>query len=252
MGITELSAGDYEEALRNMEALEAADPENYRLRELPYHKGRVLYHLNRFNEAIILFGIYTGSLVLEPGRELSGADASRKAAALYWTGECLFSMGQLDRAAEIFRHITETYPGSIKYEASLYRLEVINQKKVEVELLALLRWSHEESLRNMEEFRRREASYDQALGVYQRRIADMLRDTRLEELESSNTRYREQLGLAEERIRFLENSLREASSDLESVRSSASAERLQSQRESAREIESRILGTEGNSGRGGR
>jgi hypothetical protein len=81
----------------------------------------------------------------------------------------------------------------------------------------------------MEEFRRREISYDQALSAYQRRIADMLRDSRFQELEESNTRYQEQLGLAEERIRLLENSL--------------TVERLNTLRESASELEERIRET---------
>jgi tetratricopeptide (TPR) repeat protein len=228
ISMAELSAGEYEEALRDMDVLQETDPGNRWLQELPYHRGRALYHLGRFNEAIVLLKGYADSILPGPGGFLNSADASRKAAALYWTGECLFSMGQLDMASDIFRIVTEEFPGNTKYEASMYRIALINQKKVETELLELLKLSHEESLRNMEEFRRREISYDQALGAYQRRIADMLRDSRFQELEESNARYQEQLGLAEERIRLLENSL--------------TVERLNTLRESASELEERIRG----------
>jgi len=42
----------------------------------------------------------------------------------------------------------------------------------ENELLTLLKWSHEESLRVIEEFQRREKAYEQALSVYQRRLSE--------------------------------------------------------------------------------
>jgi TolA-binding protein len=119
-------------------------------------------------------------------------------------GECLYSLGLLDRAGELFLIITEEYSHSPKYEAASYRIALINQKKVETELLALLKWSHEESLKTMEEYQRRERSYDQALMAYQKRIADMLKDTRLSDLENENAQYRQMLASAEERIRLLE------------------------------------------------
>ena len=238
ISLSELSAGEYEQSLRDMDALEETDPGSRRLKELPYHRGRVLYYLGNYNDAIVLFRNYADSL---PSNDrLSPADTGRKAAAYYWTGECLFSMGQLDRAGDFFRLITEDYSASPKYEASVYRLAMINQKKVETELLGLLKWSHEDSLRNMEEYRRRESAYDQALSAYQKRIADMQKDTRLQDLEDSNANFREQLILAEERIRTLENTLRETSSTLEQVRDSTSLERLKDMKASAQELENLI------------
>ena len=240
ISLSELSAGEYEEALWDMYALEEADPGSFRIKELPYHKARSLYYLGRFDEAIILFKGYADSILPADGMVLNPADESRKSAAYYWTGECLYSMGQLDKAGEFFRLIVEIYPGSPKYEASQYRLAMINQKKVETELLNLLQWSHEESLRNMEEFRRRESAYDQALSAYQKRIADMTNDTRLRELEETNTYFREQLILAEERIRSLENTLMETSSAIERAKESTLMERLKSMRDMAQEIENLI------------
>jgi DNA repair exonuclease SbcCD ATPase subunit len=65
----------------------------------------------------------------------------------------------------------------------------------------------------MEEYERRERSYDQALSAYQKRIADMLKDTRLADLENANAEYQRQLIEAEERIRALEENLKEASAE---------------------------------------
>jgi TolA-binding protein len=240
ISLSELSAGEYEASLRDMDALEETDPGTYRLKELPYHRARVLYYLGRFDEAIILFRLYADAIFPADGTVLSQTEITRKASAYYWIGECLYSMGQLDRAGEFFRLVTDVYPGSSKYEASSYRLAMINQKKVETELLALLQWSHEESLKNMEEFRRKESAYDQAMSAYQKRINDMLKDTRLQDLEDSNSHFREQLILAEERIRSLESSLRETSSTLEEARDSASVERLRSMKSSAQGLENLI------------
>ena len=245
IGMAELSAGEYEAALADMDALAATDPGSARLSELPYHRGRVLYYLGRYNEAIVLLKGYADYLGSKTGQTLSPAEIARRPAALYWTGECLFSMGQLDKAAELFRLVTDDYPGTAKYEASVYRLELINQKKVEAELLNLLKVSHEEALKNNEEFRRRETSYDQALSAYQKRIAEMSQDTRLQDLEGSNATYQEQLRVAQERIRSLESSLKETSTDLEKAKGATALERLRTLKASAQELEARIMGQDG-------
>jgi len=246
ISMSEISAGEYDQALQDMDALEAADPANRRVAELPYQRGRALYNLGRYSEAIVLLKGYADSLTPGGGVVLSPADTSRKAAALYWTGECLYSMGQLDKAADVFTGIVQNYPGCSKYEASRYRLDLIEQKKVENELLGLLKWSHEESLKNMEEYRRREAAYDQALGAYQKRIADMLKDTRLKDLEDENSRYKDQLDAAQQRISSLEGTLKETSATLEKVQDSATVERLKTLKASAQDLESKIAGQDGN------
>jgi TolA-binding protein len=203
IALAELAAGEYEASVRDMDELERTDPSGPRAGEIPYHRGRSYYYLGRYDEAMILLKAYSDSLLQDDA-------GTRKSAALYWIGECLYAMGQLERAQEIFLLLTEQYPQSVKFEASSYRIALINQKKIESELLSLLKWSHEESLRTIEEYQRRERSYDQALIAYQKRIADMLKDTQIGELENANAEYRRQLSAAEERIAFLEASLKAA------------------------------------------
>jgi hypothetical protein len=89
--------------------------------------------------------------------------------------------------------VVEKYPQSAKFEASSYRIALIDQKKIENELLKLLKWSHEESLKTVEEYQRRERTYEQAIIAYQKRIAEMLKDTRLADLEQSNGDLKKQL-----------------------------------------------------------
>jgi tetratricopeptide (TPR) repeat protein len=197
--LTELAASDYGSAVRDMDALEKNAPESGRRADIVYHRARAYYYLGYYDDAVVLFKEYAD-------RAGEGGE-SRKAAALYWIGECLYSMGQIDRAEDFFGRVIKDYPGSVKYEAASYRVELIKQKKIEVELLSLLKLSHEESLRAAEEFQRKEKTYDQALNAYQKRLAEMLKDTRLADLENSNIEYQRQLAEASERIRSLEERL---------------------------------------------
>jgi tetratricopeptide (TPR) repeat protein len=173
IALAEISAGDYAASLKDMDDIEIMAPASGRLQELPYHKGRALYYLGRYDEAIMLLQYYADGIG-GPSAPPPGSDAAaRKSAALYWLGECLYAMGQIDYAKEFFTIITEEYPQSTKFEAASYRLGLISQKKIEEELLYLLKWSHEESLKTIEEYQRRERSYDQALIAYQKRIAEL-------------------------------------------------------------------------------
>jgi TolA-binding protein len=206
IAMTELAAGNYENSIKAMDELERVSPANTKYAEAPYHRGRVYYYLGRYDEAISLFRTYIDSIAVDvPG------ESARKPAALYWMGECLYSLGQLNKAQDVFSLVVEQYPQSVKYEASSYRLALINQKKVEVELLSILKWTHEESLKTVEEYQRRERTYDQAIIAYQKKIAEMLRDSHLAELEASNAEYRRRLIEAQARIAALEQRLEEAS-----------------------------------------
>jgi TolA-binding protein len=206
ISLAELSAGAYEASLADMEALEPIAGGGGRGEELSYHKGRVLYYLGRYDEAIVLLT----SCVSRAGE---GND-SRKSASLYWIGECLFSLGQLDRAEEIFTLITEEYPRSVKFEAANYRLALIKQKKIEAELLVLLTLSHEESIKTIEEYKRRERIYDLALVAYQKRIAGLPGSGQSSDSAGADAgtepEDRDRLREAEEQIRILREDLEAA------------------------------------------
>jgi TolA-binding protein len=202
IGLSRLSQGNYSGALETFDALETRYPG--RKPELPYHRGRALYYTGKHEEALIVLSGYSE-------RE---NDATLKAASLYWAGECLYALGQLDTAETVFAGIVEKYPGSAKYQAALYRMEMIKQKKIEAELLSILTWTHEESLKTQEEYQRREKDYDLTILTYQKRIAELQGDTRAFDLELSNDDYKKQLDAAVERIALLELSLKEANAAL--------------------------------------
>jgi tetratricopeptide (TPR) repeat protein len=197
LALAELSAADYESALMDMDALERSG--GSRMLDISYHRGRAYYYLGYYDEAIALLYEYATNA----GKD----EKARISAAYYWIGECLLALGQLDRAKDFFTFITEQYPDSVKYEAASYRLALINQKKVEAELLALIKWSHEESLKTIEEYQYRERTYDQALNTYQKQIEEQQRYSQQSELENDNAEYRRQLNEANERIFALERLL---------------------------------------------
>jgi tetratricopeptide (TPR) repeat protein len=156
-----LAIGNYEEAARNLEYFLANFPAHPSFPDALYQKGRLLYLQGDPENSILVLEQF---LTEYPDAELAGS-------AYFWLGECLFSLGQLDEAARVFNTVMREYPKSVKLEASRYRLSLIEFKKRENELLRLLKWSHEEALKSVEEFRRREKAYEQAIAVYQRKLS---------------------------------------------------------------------------------
>jgi tetratricopeptide (TPR) repeat protein len=155
-----LAIGNYEEAARNLEYFLANFQAHPSVPDALYQKGRLLYLQGDAENSILVLEQF---LTDYPDNELAGS-------AYFWLGECLFSLGRLEEAARVFNTVIVVYPKSIKLEASRYRLSLIEFKKRENELLRLLQWSHEEALKSVEEFRRREKAYEQAIAVYQRKL----------------------------------------------------------------------------------
>jgi tetratricopeptide (TPR) repeat protein len=166
ISLAEMGAGEYEAAIKDLDEIAAVNPESPWNIEVPYQKGRCLFYLGEFDEAVIVLKEYADNV----------NDPMKKASGFYWMGECLFSLGQFELATDVFSRIIDEFPQSVKYEAANYRIALINQKKVEAELLAILKWSHEESLKTVEAYQRRERSYDQAIIAYQKRISDMQKE----------------------------------------------------------------------------
>lgn len=187
ISLSELFAGEYDSALQDIDAFLTNAPNDGKYHEALYNKGRILFYLNQYDGAIPIFKTYADTV----------QDANRKSSAYYWIGESLFALGRLDEARNTFSVITEQYPQSPKFEAASYRIALVDQKKIENELLNLLKWSHEESLRTVEEYQRRERSYEQAILAYQKRISEMLKDTHLADLEKENKDLKIKLAEAE-------------------------------------------------------
>ena len=232
-----LAISDYEEAARNLEYFLSNYPSNQYYPDALYQKGRLLYLQDDPESGIQVLE----SFVTEyPESEFAGS-------AYFWLGECLFSLGYLEEAARVFNKVIVEHPKSVKFEAASYRLSLIEYKKRENELLKLLKWSHEEALKSVEEFRRREKAYEQALAVYQRKLtssdfaeADDRERSALQQLQSENEALQNRIDSLEARIASMaegaaDESVQAAQQRLESLESREKALRLKEEALSLKE-----------------
>jgi len=172
--MSEISLGDHSGALRNADRFLTAFPADGRAADIQYQKGRVLFLEGYYERSILALYIFVSRW---PRHALVSS-------AYYWIGESLFAVGRFEEAAGLFYRVVTLYTGSVKHEAAVYRLSLIERTAREEELLSLLKLSHEESLRVIEEYQRRERTYEQAINALQKRIADTIKDSRLGELEA--------------------------------------------------------------------
>ena len=150
-----------DEASRNLEYYLANYPDHVYYPDSYYQKGRILYLQQDYESSIEVLQSFLDGY----------PDSTYVPNAYYWIGESLYSLGYLDEALAVHTKIVQEFPTSYKVEAARYRISLIGFKKREQELLKLLKWSHEESLKTVEEFQRREKTYEQALLAYQRMLA---------------------------------------------------------------------------------
>jgi len=160
-----MALGDQATAEKSIQTYLEAWPNGPRVPDLLYQKGRILYGRQDWQGALVAFAAF---MTDAPSHELYSS-------ALYWSGECMYALGRLDDARRAFVAVITKYPNSVKVEAATYRRDLIDIEFREEELLKLLTWSHEESLRSVEDFRRKERSYEQAIAVYQNELADIKR-----------------------------------------------------------------------------
>ncbi len=180
--MSELSAGQSKAAIADMDRFIHAFPTDPRLPEVMYQKGRAYYNAQSYEDSIKTLYLF---ITTWPGHAMIPS-------AYYWVGESLFSTGRYEEAKSVFAKILDSWPEAVKREAAWYRLAQLKQTSKEEELLRLLKMSHEESLKIIEDYQRREKTYEQAIIAYQKRISDMIKDSRLGELERA---------LGEEKIR---------------------------------------------------
>ncbi|MDR2150272.1 MAG: tetratricopeptide repeat protein [Spirochaetaceae bacterium] len=204
--LQDMAEKKYENAAKNWEELAEGGSGSYG-EHIPFYRGQTYYYLGRYNEAIVQLTAY----------RTSTKDAVQSGEALYWLGECLFAMGQFDRAKALCAQFIEQYAESARLEAVQYRLDLIAHKKIEEELLALLQWSHEEALQMVNKYQKQERIYDQTINnlqqtinALQKQIADLSKDIVRSELEQTNAAYQSQIAEYEARIASLEAQLKAA------------------------------------------
>lgn len=197
IGRSHLAMNDVEKAARNIDFFLAQYPNHRLAADAMYQKGRILYLQKEYEKAIRQLYTYIEKY---PNHEY-------KPNGYFWIAESFYFLGHLDKAEAIYDLIVRDFPRSFKVEAASYRRSLIDLKKREQELLRLLKISHEEYLKALEEFQQREKEYEQAISSYQRKIAaaagDGGEEDFLKELEDMNS----QLSAAKQQISSLRSQL---------------------------------------------
>ena len=201
-----IGANRLDEAERNLEYYLSAFPRHRFATEAVYQRGRLLYLQRDFEASITALHAFIASYPQSPF----------VANAVYWSGEALFSLGRLEEAKQAFEIVLRDYSTSFRVEAARYRIALIELSARERELLRLLQWSHEEYLRTVDDFERREQGYLEAIASYRDRTQDEgLGDSR--EIVRLNTQ-----------VRTLQERLRQSDEELIRLREQLAALEAQS------------------------
>jgi TolA-binding protein len=156
-----MAIGKLDDAAHNLEFYLATYPGAADYEEASYQKGRLLFMQEEYESAVQVLQAF-----------ISGyPKSSLVSSAWFWVGESMYGLGHLDDALAVYQMIVIDYPTSAKVEAAQYKVSLIQLSKKEVELSKLLKWSHEEFLRSVEEYQNREKAYVQAIEAYQKRLA---------------------------------------------------------------------------------
>lgn len=158
-----LASGDIENAEKNLEYFLLNFPRNSNYNEGFYYKGRILFIEKEYEKAIELFNRFIRTNPFSPFVSNS----------YFWIGECLYNTGHFNEARQMYEKVVTDYKSSYKFEASQYKIELIDLRSREEELLQLIRWSHEESTKTIEEYKNREKSYLQTISAYQKKLQDL-------------------------------------------------------------------------------
>lgn len=161
LSLTQIALGKYDEALKYLEQYLANYPGMYRIPEIIYQIGRTAYLKKDYEKAVQYLTMY---LTRFPEGEFAGN-------SIFWYAETLFDAGKYQEAEALYNTVVTKYPSSNKAEEAKYKLIIIGLKYREEELLKLLQWSHEEALKTIDEFQRREKMYEQAIASYQRQLS---------------------------------------------------------------------------------
>jgi len=158
--------GKYNEALNAADVFLRDYPEHSNAEEIIYQRGRLYFLDNNPDEAIVALGAF-----------IQGYPSSQFiSSSFYWIGESLMALGHLERADAVFSELLDDYPSSVKREAASYRRREISLRYRERELLDLLKWSHEEYLRDSEDFYRRETEYLRIIDDFNSRLSNKDRE----------------------------------------------------------------------------
>jgi tetratricopeptide (TPR) repeat protein len=161
-----MAVGKLDDAEHNLEFYLATYPGAPDYEEASYQKARLLFMQEDFESAIQVVQAFIAAY----------PRSAYLSSAWFWAAESMYGLGRLDEASSVYQKIITDFPTSAKVEAAQYKVSLIQLRKKEVELTRLLKWSHEELLRSVEEYQNRERAYVQAIEAYQKRLASSSAD----------------------------------------------------------------------------
>jgi TolA-binding protein len=155
-----MALGRLTEAERNLEYYIRTFPSHEFAVEARYQRGRLLFMQEDYAAAVEALSSFVEQYPESPF----------VANAIYWSGESLYTLGRFNDARRLFDSVVRDYTRSFRVEAARYRIALIDLNERETELLQLLRWSHEEYLKTIDDFERRDRAYQEAIAAYQQRL----------------------------------------------------------------------------------
>ena len=166
--------------------------------EAVYQKGRLLFLQEQYQQAIEILNTFIKNY---GNHELVSN-------AYYWIGECLYALGQFDDSAMMFKIVLENYPNSIKSEACIYKLRLIEHKKSELALQNLLKWSQEQFISSLNQFKIKEKTLQQAIDEYEKKQGIVINQNEYNDLKKTlteNEELKKMIADLEARLKELEN-----------------------------------------------
>jgi len=179
-----------------------------------YQKGRILFLQKEHEKAIRQLYEYIEDY---PSHDYNSN-------ALFWIGESFYALGHFDKAEKVYTALVRDYPRSYKLEAARYRKSLIELKQREQNLLKLLKISHEEYLKALEDFQQREKFYEQAISSYQRKLsaASSEKDNeRIKQLNAELSAKQAEIQRLQQKLETQERSIAELKTRLDSGQGSA-------------------------------
>jgi outer membrane protein assembly factor BamD (BamD/ComL family) len=166
--------------------------------EAVYQKGRLLFLQEQYQSSIDILNTFiknynTNDLVSN---------------AYYWIGESLYALGQYDDSAMMFKIVIDNYPNSVKTEACIYKLRLIEHKKSELALQNLLKWSQEQFISSLNQFKVKEKTLQQAINEYEKKQGVMINQNEYDDLKKTsaeNDDLKKKVTDLENQIKDLEN-----------------------------------------------
>ena len=210
---------NFSKAQTNLEFFLQNFPDSTFYSEAVYQKGRLMYLQKDYENAILALYSYIKTYP----KQLYVANS------YFWIAESLYSLGHFEEAKKLYSHIIKNYPSSYKVEAAKYKLSLIDLELHKEELLKLLRLSHEEYLKAIDNFRIKEKTYEQAIAGYQRKLlAATSNDTKqlLEELNKELSAKDTQIAALNRQIEELKKNSQSSSDSKPSEVNSASESTL--------------------------